>query len=314
MFDFLYVNWNVNPIIVQLGPLAIRYYSLLFIAGFPLGYWLVSKFYKREGVNTDLLEPLLYALLLGTIVGARLGHCLFYDPRHYFIEHPEEIIRVWEGGLASHGGAIGVLLAIFWYVRRYGRKNGFDTMWLLDRLVIAICFAGCFIRLGNLFNSEIFGGATTLPWGFKFPQSSLWVHDYGPAAFPPDGVACHPTQLYEALSYLILGLVLLWVYYKRLDKVYKGWIFGVFLIVLFGVRSVIEFLKLNGQIEGVSWINKGQLLSIPFIIAGIVILIVYRKKNLPAKREYHEKPDSGDKGQKGPRMSHAKRMAAGMKQ
>ena len=311
MFDFLYITWDLNPIIVKLGPLAIRYYSLLFIAGFPLGYWLFIKFFKKEGINTDLLEPLLYALLIGTIVGARLGHCLFYEPHYYFVEHPEEILKVWHGGLASHGGAIGVLLAIFWYVRRYGPKNGFDTMWLLDRLVITICFAGCLIRLGNLFNSEIFGGPTTLPWGFKFPQSSIWVRDFGPAVYPPDGLACHPTQLYEALSYLLLGLFLLWVYNKKLDKVYKGWIFGVFLIVLFGVRSIIEFLKLNGQIEDVSWINKGQLLSIPFIIAGIAILIIYRKKNLPAKLEVkkNEEPE-----QKGPRMSRAKRKAAGMKQ
>ena len=309
MLNSLYITWDVNPILLQLGPLSLRYYSLLFIAGFPLGYWLFTKIYRKEGVNTDLLEPLLYALLLGTILGARLGHCLFYEPKFY-LQHPVEILKVWHGGLASHGGAIGVLLAILWYVRRYGKKNRFDTMWVLDRLAIAVCFAGCFIRLGNLFNSEIFGGATTLPWGFKFPQSSLWVRDFGPAAFPPDGVACHPTQLYEALSYLLLGLVLLWVYNKKIDKVYKGWIFGVFLIVLFGVRTIIEFLKLNGQIEGVSWINKGQLLSIPFIIAGIVILILSYKKKLPAAME----PVKEEPREKGPRMSHAKRMAAGMKQ
>ncbi len=174
MFDFLYITWDVNPVLLQIGPLAIRYYSLLFVAGFPLGYWMVAKMYKREGKNTDLLEPLLYALLLGTIVGARLGHCIFYDPKFYFVEHPEEIIKVWHGGLASHGGAVGVLLAIWWYARRYGKKNNFDFMWLLDRLVIAICFAGCFIRVGNFFNSEIFGPATSLPWGVKFIQSVQW--------------------------------------------------------------------------------------------------------------------------------------------
>ena len=295
---------------MQIGPLTLRDYSLLFVAGFPLGYWLFTKFYKKEGVNVDLLEPLLYALLLGTIVGARLGHCLFYEPEFY-LKHPAEILKVWHGGLASHGGAIGVLLAIFWYVHRYGSKNRFDTMWILDRLAIAICFAGCFIRLGNLFNSEIFGGATTLPWGFKFIQSHQWVAEYGPSVYPPDGVACHPTQIYEALSYLILGFILLWVYYKRSDKVYKGWIFGVFLIVLFGMRFLIEFIK-NDQVgfESGMLFNMGQLLSVPFIIAGIIILVISYKKKRPTVME----PVKEEPKEKGPRMSHAKRMAAGMKQ
>ncbi|MBQ9582744.1 MAG: prolipoprotein diacylglyceryl transferase [Bacteroidales bacterium] len=310
MFDFLYVTWDINPVILKIGPLALRYYSLLFIAGFPLGYWLFIKFYRREGVNTDLLEPLLYALLLGTIVGARLGHCLFYEPEFYF-KHPVEILKVWHGGLASHGGAIGVLLAIFWYVHRYGKKNRFDTMWVLDRLAITICFAGCFIRLGNLFNSEIFGGATTLPWGFKFLRSSQWVAEYGPAAFPPDGVACHPTQIYEALSYLILGLILLWVYFKRSDKVYKGWIFGVFLIVLFGMRFLIEFIK-NDQVgfESGMLFNMGQLLSVPFIVAGIIILVLSYVKKRPAVME----PVVEEPKVKGPRMSRSKRKAAGLDQ
>ena len=303
MFDFLYITWDVNPVLLQIGPLAIRYYSLLFVAGFPLGYWMVAKMFKREGKNTDLLEPLLYALLLGTIVGARLGHCIFYDPKFYFVEHPEEIIKIWHGGLASHGGAIGVLLAILWYAHRYGKKNGFDAMWLLDRLMIPICFAGCLIRLGNFFNSEIFGPATNMPWGVKFIQSIQWQQEYAPSP-------CHPTQLYEALSYLLLGFFLLWVYWKKSDKVYKGWIFGVFLIVLFGMRFLIEFVKNDSVFGGQSKLLMGQILSIPFIIAGIIILIVsYKKKKPMLMISEPEQPK-----EKGPRMSHAKRMAAGMKQ
>ncbi len=310
MFNLLYVNWDVNPILLQIGPLAIRYYSLLFIAGFPLGYWLFQKFYKREGVNQDLLEPLLYALLLGTIVGARLGHCFFYEPQ-YYLQHPGEILKVWHGGLASHGGAIGVLLAIFWYARRYGPKNGFDTMWVLDRLAIAICFAGCFIRLGNLFNSEIFGGQTTLPWGFRFLRSSQWVAEYGPGVYPPDGAACHPTQIYEALSYLFLGFFLLWAYYRKSGKLYKGCIFGTFLIVLFGMRFIIEFIK-NDQVgfESGMLFNMGQLLSVPFILAGVIILVASFLKKKPMVMV----PEKEEPKVKGPRMSHAKRMAAGMKQ
>ena len=310
MFNLLYVTWDVNPVLLQIGPLAIRYYSLLFIAGFPLGYWLFTKFYSREGKNTDLLEPLLYALLIGTIVGARLGHCLFYEPEYYF-QHPAEIIKVWHGGLASHGGAIGVLLAIFWYAGRYGKKNHFDTMWVLDRLAIAICFAGCCIRLGNLFNSEIFGGATTLPWGFKFIRSAQWIAEYGPAVYPPDGAACHPTQIYEALSYLLLGLFLLWAYWKKGEKLYKGTLFGIFLIVLFGMRFLIEFIK-NDQVDFESGmlLNMGQLLSLPFILAGATILVL----SLIRKRPMLMISPKEEPKEKGPRMSHAKRMAAGMKQ
>lgn len=310
MLNLLYVTWDVNPVLLQIGPLAIRYYSLLFIAGFPLGYWLFTKFYSREGKNTDLLEPLLYALLIGTIVGARLGHCLFYEPEYYF-QHPAEIIKVWHGGLASHGGAIGVLLAIFWYAGHYGKKNHFDTMWVLDRLAIAICFAGCSIRLGNLFNSEIFGGATTLPWGFKFIRSAQWIAEYGPAVYPPDGAACHPTQIYEALSYLLLGLFLLWAYWKKGEKLYKGTLFGIFLIVLFGMRFLIEFIK-NDQVDFESGmlLNMGQLLSLPFILAGVTILVL----SLIRKRPMLMITPKEEPREKGPRMSHAKRMAAGMKQ
>ena len=285
MFDFLTVTWNVDPILLQIGPVSIRYYSLLFIAGFPLGYYLFMKFYKREGVSTELLDPLLYLLLLGTVVGARLGHCLFYEPG-YYLSHPVEIFKVWKGGLASHGGAIGVLLCVIIYANKYGKKHGFDKMWVFDRIAIVVSFAGCCIRLGNLFNSEIFGGATTLPWGFKFPKSYEWITTYGPDVFPPEGVACHPTQLYEALSYLILGLVLLWIYNHKSDKIYRGWLFGVFLMVLFGMRFLIEFIK-NDQVsfESGMTLNMGQLLSVPFILAGLTILILSYKYKKPAVLE-----------------------------
>lgn len=273
MFDFLSVVWNVDPIICKIGPLAIRYYSLLFVAGFPLGYWLFIKFYKREGVNTELLEPLLYALLIGTIVGARLGHCLFYQPDYYLTsEHWPEIFQPWKGGLASHGGAIGVLLAVWWYAHRYGKKNGFDMVWLLDRLVITICFAGCCIRLGNLFNSEIYGDQTSLPWGFIFERRG-------------ETVPKHPTQIYEALSYLILGFLLLWVYFKKLEKVHRGWFFGAFLIGCFGMRFLIEFIK-EPQVdfENSMLLNMGQLLSIPFIVTGIIFIIWSMTARKPARR------------------------------
>lgn len=272
--DILSVIWNVDPVICRIGPLAIRYYSLLFVLGFPLGYWLFVKFYRREGVNTDLLEPLLYSLLLGTVVGARLGHCLFYQPDYYLTgAHWLEIFQPWKGGLASHGGAIGVILAVWWYSSKYGRKNGFDMMWVLDRLVIAVCFAGCLIRLGNLFNSEIYGNETTLPWGFIFQRKG-------------EVVPKHPTQIYEALSYLILGFILLWVYWRKSEKVFRGWLFGAFFIGCFGMRFLIEFIKMpQVDFEVGMKFNMGQLLSIPFILAGIISVIWSYRAKKPMLRE-----------------------------
>lgn len=278
MIDFLSITWDVDPIIFKIGPLAVRWYSLLFVAGFPLGYWLFEGFYKREGLDTKLLEPLLYALLIGTIVGARLGHCFFYEPSYYLSsEHWVEIFKPWKGGLASHGGAIGVLLAAMWYTHKYGKKNYFDLLWLCDRIVICVAFAGCLIRLGNLFNSEIYGTVTDLPWGFIFVQKG-------------ETLPKHPTQIYEALTYLLLGIFLLWNYNHRLEKLYRGWILGVFFIVCFGVRSLIEFIK-EPQVafEENMTFDMGQYLSIPFIIAGILLVVYAYKKKVPAKRTVPEK-------------------------
>ncbi len=308
MLNFLSIVWDINPILLKLGSLTIRWYSLLFVAGFPLGYYLFVKFYKREGINVSLIEPFLY-IVVGTVIGARLGHCFFYDPQ-YYLAHPVEILKVWHGGLASHGGAIALVLGVWYYGHHYGRKNGFDTIWVFDRLVIAVCFAGCLIRLGNLMNSEIFGNATTLPWGFKFIRSTEWVQMYGPSVYPPDGAGCHPTQLYEALSYLILGFILLWVYWKKSDKVYKGWIFGVFLIVLFGMRFIIEFIK-NPQVEFETkmTLNMGQWLSVPFIIAGIVILILSYHYKQPTLIPERVEKEEAHKIAPQERMSRSKRKA-----
>ena len=278
MLDILSITWNVDPIIFKIGPVALRWYSLLFVAGFPLGYWFFDRFYKREGLDTKLLEPLLYALLIGTIVGARLGHCLFYEPSYYLSKaHWVEIFIPWRGGLASHGGAIGVMLATWWYVHRYGKKYNFDLLWVFDRLAIAVAFAGCFIRLGNLFNSEIYGKVTDLPWGFIFERRG-------------ETLPKHPTQIYEALTYLLLGFFLLWNYNHRLEKRYRGWFLGMFFLICFGMRSIIEFIKEpQVEFEENMTFDMGQWLSVPFIIAGIALLVYAYKKKIPAKRIPPEK-------------------------
>lgn len=280
MLQSLFVHWHPNPVFFHLGSLEIRWYSLLFLSGFLIGWFLFCGFYKREKVSQKLMDPLLYSLLIGTIVGARLGHCIFYEPEYYFGSWKGffDVFMPWKGGLASHGGAVGVLLAMWWYTARYGRKNGFDFIWMLDRLCITVAFAGCMIRLGNLFNSEIYGDVTTLPWGFIFDRRG-------------ETQPKHPTQIYEALSYLILGIALLWTYRKKLDKVHRGFFFGTFLIGCFGMRFLIEFIK-EPQVgfEEAMALNMGQVLSIPFIIAGTALLtysIVARK---PAQREEPARP------------------------
>ena len=166
MIETLAINWGVNPEIVAIGPLSLRWYSILFISGFVLGWYIFKWFFKREGITTSLLDPLLYTLLIGTIVGARLGHCLFYQPDYYLgsWEGFWEIFMPWKGGLASHGGTIALIIAMWWFARHYGKKNDFDFLWILDHLAITVCFAATFIRLGNLFNSEIYGDVTSLPW------------------------------------------------------------------------------------------------------------------------------------------------------
>ena len=162
----LFVHWHVDPVLIHIGSLGIRWYSLLFISGFILGWYIFRWFFRREGVPEKLLDPLLYTLLICTIVGARLGHCIFYQPDYYFGSWAGfwEIFMPWKGGLASHGGAIALLLGMWWFSAKYGKPNGFDFLWIMDRLCITVAFAGCFIRLGNLFNSEIYGDVTSLPW------------------------------------------------------------------------------------------------------------------------------------------------------
>ena len=270
--ELLYVNWHVNPEIFRIGGFALRWYSLLFVSGFFIGWYIFRYFFRREKIDEKLLDPLLYTLLVGTIVGARLGHCLFYQPDYYLGSWQGflEIFMPWKGGLASHGGTIALLIAMYWFARHYGRKNDFDFVWMLDHLCIAVAFAGALIRFGNLFNSEIYGDVTTLPWGFVFELRG-------------ETEPKHPTQLYEAFSYLALGFALMWLYRHKLEKLYRGTFIGLFFIGCFGARFLIEFIKEPqvGFEEGML-LNMGQLLSIPFILLGVGFLVYAYKKKQPA--------------------------------
>ncbi|MDY6385023.1 MAG: prolipoprotein diacylglyceryl transferase, partial [Bacteroidales bacterium] len=256
----------------RIGGFAVRWYGVLFVSGFILGYWMFTKFCQKERVDTKMLDPLLFTLLIGTLVGARLGHCFFYQPEYYFGSWKGflELFQIWKGGLASHGGAMMLVLCMIWFAHKYGSKYHVDFMWLVDHLAIAVAFAGAFIRLGNLCNSEIYGDVTSLPWGFIFERRG-------------ETEPKHPTQIYESLSYFILGLILVWIYVKRLNKTYRGTFIGIFFIVCFGMRFLIEFIKEpQVEFEESMALDMGQWLSMPFVILGIASLVWAYKKKIPA--------------------------------
>ncbi len=277
----LAIHWNVDPVLIQIGSFELRWYSLMFLVAFALGYYIVSRMFKHEGVRDNYLESLLVYIFLAVLVGARLGHCLFYEPDYYLTsEHWLEIVWPFhEGhfvgfqGLASHGAAIGILLALWLYWKNY-RLN---PWWILDRLVIVVALGGAFIRLGNLFNSEIYGTVTDLPWGFVFERAQN-DRDKVDSWFLPK----HPTQLYESLSYFVIFGVSLWYYIRKKGQFKTGSIFGWWLVALFGVRLLIEFVK-NDQVdfEAGMMLNMGQLLSLPFIVGGLVIAWLARREKLP---------------------------------
>lgn len=272
-----YITWNVDPVAFSLGSLQVRWYGICWAVGFLLGYILMSKVYKREKMPDWSMDSLLVYMLISTVVGARLGHCLFYEPE-YYLPHPIEMLKIWEGGLASHGGAIGILIGLWLYVRKFnkstkkqkGEKQHITYLWLLDRIVIPVCLVGALIRLGNVFNSEIYGTPTTLPWGFVFERGNERFFNEAGELLP-----CHPTGLYEAFFCLLAMALLLWMYYKRnLGDRRPGLMFGTFLIIIFGSRIGIEFLK-NVQVafENNMTFDMGQWLSVPFVIVGIVMIV-----------------------------------------
>lgn len=256
-----FVTWNVDPVLFPLGPFAVRWYGLMFVIGFFIGYHIVAKMFKHEGAPESWLGTLLTYLVVCTIVGARLGHVFFYE-WDYYSAHPAEILKIWNGGLASHGGTIAIIIGMWIFCRFVAHK---PMSWVIDKIVAPVALTGCLIRLGNLMNSEIYGAPTDMPWGFLFVRN----HEMLP---------CHPTQLYEAGCYLLLFFLLMWMYWKK-NAEERPWLMsGVFFLVTFGSRFIIEYVK-NVQVAWeiqmrADWgINQGQLLSIPFILLGIGLII-----------------------------------------
>ncbi|MDR2027853.1 MAG: prolipoprotein diacylglyceryl transferase [Prevotellaceae bacterium] len=305
--EFFYINWDVPNYIFDFGFFKFRWYSLMFILAFACGMIIYKKMIIREKKPLILWDNILFPVFLGTFLGARLGHCLFYQPG-YFIPHFWEIfIPIKDGkltgfeGIASHGAAIGILLALYYY----SRKNKVPYLWVLDRIVITIALAGFFIRIGNLMNSEIIGKVTTVPWGFVFRQLEGTAECCEPR---------HPTQIYESLCYLIIFVFLYLLYLKKRPPFRDGVIFSCFLILLFSVRFCIEFLKeVQVDFEKSLPLDMGQWLSIPLIVAGFVLLISLYRKGLTVKPQLQpapaeSKPVAGNKsGHKNKRNTENKR-------
>lgn len=255
------IIWDVSPVIFTLGPLSVRWYGLAFAVGFIVGYNIVAKMFKHEGAPEKWLGILLAYLMVGTLVGARLGHVFFYE-WDYYSQHPGDILKIWEGGLASHGGTIANIIALFLFSWLVSKK---PASWTFDKIVVPTAFVAALIRLGNLMNSEIYGGFTELPWGFIFVRDGQTL----PA---------HPTQLYEAMCYLALFGLLMWMYWKK-NAEERPWLMtGIFFIGIFLPRFLIEYVK-NVQVESEYsmiaqyGINMGQMLSIPFILIGIGLVV-----------------------------------------
>ncbi len=257
------IVWNVSPELIE-GWKTPNKYGLLFVSGLIIGYFVIQRMFKKEGVPEKELDKLLIYMVLATVIGARLGHVFFYDWA-YYKDNLLSIFKVWEGGLASHGAAIAILLSLWFYSVKVSKK---PMLWILDRVSAPILVAACFIRLGNLMNSEIVGIPTDLPWAFSFPN----YFDDATGQFDP--TPRHPAQLYEALSYLVLFVTLYWMYWKTKAKEKLGLIFGVFMIGLWGMRFLIEYIK-EGQTarDFENAINTGQMLSIPLFLVGVFLVI-----------------------------------------
>ncbi|PZD78023.1 prolipoprotein diacylglyceryl transferase [Mesonia sp. K7] len=266
------ITWDPSKGI-DLGFFMVRYYSLMYLVAFGLGWYLMKAIYKRENLSQEKLDKLFMYTVIATLVGARLGHVIFYQ-QELFVEDPLSIILPvsfnpefeFTGfqGLASHGAAIGIILAMYFYSKKVIQK---PILWILDRIVIAVASGGVFIRLGNFINSEIIGKPTNSDFGVIFKQLG--------EDFPR-----HPTQLYEAACYVVVFLILYFTYWKTNKSEKLGFIFGLFLVMLWTVRLVIEFWKEAQVEERATWaLNTGQWLSIPFILIGLYLL--FRKSNTP---------------------------------
>ncbi|MBR5106113.1 MAG: prolipoprotein diacylglyceryl transferase [Alistipes sp.] len=283
--NILSIVWNWDPTLVMLGDLDIRWYGLMWAIAILVAERICSMTFKHEGLPTRTLESAFIWIVLGTFIGARVGHCLFYEPETYLAQPWRIITGIREGGMASHGATIGIILGIFFFVRR----NHLPFIWGLDRIAIVAPISGALIRLGNLFNSEIVGYPSDVPWSFKFVYHDArraWYEFNGdvPADIIADIPSRHPAQLYEALCYIATFAILMWLYFRKdIGRRRPGILFGVCMIGIFLTRFFIEFLKERQEAFEEGWaLDMGQLLSVPFIVIGITIIIVALRRPVVA--------------------------------
>ncbi len=295
----LAIDWNFNPDLFKLGSFPIKYYSLMYVLGFVLGLQIMKRIYKKDGVSLDKLDPLFIYTIIAMLIGARLGHYLFYEEDYTLAEvflpfklNPFEYTGF--QGLASHGATIGIMLAMFFYAKRIIKK---PFLWILDRMVIPSALVAALVRLGNLFNSEIVGKPTGTDFGFKFIRNDISEYQ----AIQKTGAKTvekaydlianssrfkevlaevpnrYPTQLYEALGYILTFGILWYIYWKTDKKQNLGFLFGLFMVLLWSIRFVVEFFKeWQGGLE--EWVdfgvqlNTGQWLSIPLVLVGFFFM------------------------------------------
>ncbi len=289
----LSITWNASPEIVNIGPITLRWYGLLFAAGFLLGLYIVKAMFRAEKAPEEWLDKVFIYMVIGAILGARLGHVFFYD-WEYYSRNLLEIPAVWKGGLASHGGAIGIIIMLWIFSVRDSKRS---VLWILDKVVVPTALAACFIRLGNLMNSEIVGKPTAAAFGFKFPKHETDLWESCQACIAKAGQQClevlqtaretycvdislvearHPVQLYESFSYLLIFILLFWAYWRTKAKEKQGMLFGLFLVLVWGARFVLEYFKTSqGGFESVfgNALSTGQLLSIPFVLIGLYYVL-----------------------------------------
>ncbi len=247
----LFISWNVNPEIFSLGQFTLRWYSFLMALAFLVCYYLASRTVMREGYSVKVQENGTVYFVAGLIIGARLGHCLFYEPAFY-LQQPLSILYVWKGGLSSHGAVLGIMGGMY----IYARKVKIPWFWFIDKLAVTFLLAGFFVRLGNLMNSEAYGIATNVPWGFVFVRRG-------------EDFARHPAQLYESFSYLFLFIVFFISHRRNWQHVRPGFYTGLVLVATFTVRFLIEYLKEAPVVlDGIITLNTGQLLSVPMVLLG----------------------------------------------
>lgn len=262
--EFAVIDWMVDPVAFHLGARGVRWYGILLATGFLIAYLVYSRMGRKEGLKQDTMDKLAVFIIIGVVLGLRLGHCFFYNPAYYW-QNPVDILKIWEGGLASHGGALGILIAVWLFARKQERP----FLYWLDRLAVIVPIPGALVRLGNLINHEIVGVPTNLPWAFKFYRLS------------ETPLPRHPTQLYEAIFYFLFFFFIFFLYRKKKWGNRHGLLLGVFFTAMFIFRFLIEYTK-TYQVEFAGYdlhLRMGQILSIPFIIIGIWLIIrAFKKK------------------------------------